>query len=59
MTYIDQIVKNACDAAAKQICSKEGLDLRGIIWTAVEQGMAEAFNRGIKTGVEITSKKGN
>ena len=59
MSYIDELVKKACEEAARQISSKEGLDLRGIVWTAVEQGMAEAFNRGIKTGVEIASKKGN
>lgn len=46
---LSDIVDHAVEAATKQMATGK-LDLRHVIYMAVQQGMADAYERGIKVG---------
>lgn len=56
MTTIREIVDHAVTKASAEMASGK-LDLRSIIFAAVQAGMADAYERGIEMGKRMDDKR--
>lgn len=54
MAIIDEIVEHAIDRAQRSLVNGN-LNLKSVIYQAVQAGMAEAYARGMETGKSITA----